>query len=85
MDKSIGVLLYTLASGSIELDRLSSVVGFIQNGKINSVQQLNGKILNFNSLLEGILARQIFQSFSKLSSLNLFFWCHSQGFNSATL
>ena len=85
MDKSIGVLLYTLASGSIELDRLSSVVGFIQNGKINSVQQLNGKILSFNSLLEGILARQIFQSFSILSSLNLFFWCHSQGFNSTTL
>ena len=85
MDKSIGVLLYTLASGSIELDRLSSVVGFIQNGKINSVQQLNGKILSFNSLLEGISARQIFQSFSKLSLINLFFWYHSQGFNSATL
>ena len=60
MDKSIGVLLYTLASGSIELDRLSSVVGFIQNGKINSVQQLNGNILSFNSLMEEILARLMF-------------------------
>ncbi|XP_066933052.1 glutamine--tRNA ligase-like [Clytia hemisphaerica] len=41
VDKSVGTLLYTLASGSIELERLKFVVDYVQKGKIASVQQLN--------------------------------------------